>query len=80
MPALAAADSYAVLGDGEEAFRWLAKAYEARDSSMIFLPVDPNFNPLRGDHRYQDLISRLGLAGDGSGSAKGRDSSVYTGN
>jgi hypothetical protein len=64
----------------EEAFRWLAKACEEWDSSMIFLPVVPNFNPLRGDHRYQDRIRRLGLAGDGSGSAKGRDSSVYAAN
>ncbi len=80
VPALSIADSYAVLGDGEEAFRWLAKAYEERDSSMILLPVNPNFEPLHGDRRYRDVVRRLGLEGNGTGSAKGRDSAVYAGN
>jgi serine/threonine protein kinase/Tfp pilus assembly protein PilF len=53
---------YAGLGDKEQAFAWLQKAYEERDSSWLGdVNVDPRFDDLRSDPRFTDLLRRLGL-------------------
>jgi serine/threonine protein kinase len=49
------------LGDKDEAFAWLEKAYEVRDPQLTYLKVGPKFTPLRSDTRYQDLLRRMGL-------------------
>jgi TolB-like protein/cytochrome c-type biogenesis protein CcmH/NrfG len=50
---------YAALGQTEEAFRWLETAYEQRGDWMVFLKVDPVFDDLRSDPRFQDLMRRM---------------------
>jgi len=50
---------YASLGEKEQAFEWLEKAYQARDSSMFM--VDPQLEPLRDDPRFHDLLRRMNL-------------------
>jgi TolB-like protein/Flp pilus assembly protein TadD len=52
--------SYAVLGDHDEAFAWLEKAYEERDPQVRVL-VWPWFDPLRADPRFLALRKKLGL-------------------
>ncbi len=52
---------YTELGDQDQAFIWLDKAFEERSSLLIFLKTDPNFDSLRGDGRFQDLLRRVGL-------------------
>jgi eukaryotic-like serine/threonine-protein kinase len=52
---------YTGLGDKDQALQWLDKAYEARASNMVFLTVEPIFDPLRSDPRFADLIRRIGL-------------------
>jgi serine/threonine protein kinase/tetratricopeptide (TPR) repeat protein len=52
---------YAGLGDKDEAFRLLEKAYEEHSSSMPFLAVDPFWYGIRSDPRYADLLRRMGL-------------------
>jgi tetratricopeptide (TPR) repeat protein len=63
---------YAGLGDKNEAFRLLEKGYRERSASMPYLVVDPFWDSLRSDPRFQDLIRRVGLPtvsyGFGSGS------------
>jgi serine/threonine protein kinase/TolB-like protein/Tfp pilus assembly protein PilF len=49
------------LGDKDEAFAWLEKAYELRDPQLTYLKVGPRFTPLRSDPRFQDLLRRMGL-------------------
>ena len=49
------------LGDKDQAFASLDKAYELRDSGIVFIKVDPLFDPLRDDPRIQDLLRRIGL-------------------
>jgi TolB-like protein/Flp pilus assembly protein TadD/predicted Ser/Thr protein kinase len=49
------------LGEKDEAFAWLEKAYEVRDPTLTYLKVGPKFTPLRSDPRFQDLLRRMGL-------------------
>jgi tetratricopeptide (TPR) repeat protein len=52
---------YAALGDKDEAFRLLEKAYEEHSSSMPNLAVDPFWYGIRSDPRFADLVRRMGL-------------------
>lgn len=49
------------LGDKDQAFKWLERAYEERDVWLMNLKVDPVFAKLRSDKRFQDLLTRAGL-------------------
>jgi len=54
--------TYAALGDKEEAFLWLDKAYAAKSSFMTTLKYWPAFDSLRSDPRFADLVRRVGLS------------------
>lgn len=59
-PILAAA--YIGVNNKDEALAWLQKAYEEHSNVLIGLKVDPAFDPLRSDPRFQDLLRRVGLS------------------
>ena len=52
---------YAGLGDKNQAFASLEKAYGERSVWMPWLKVDPKFESLRSDPRFTDLMRRVGL-------------------
>jgi serine/threonine-protein kinase len=52
---------YAELGDKEQAFVWLEKAYRERFPAMFELRVAPGFDKIRDDPRFADLVRRVGL-------------------
>ncbi len=52
---------YAGLGDHEQADAWLDRGYDDRSNNMIFLNVDPQFDSLRSEPRFQNLRRRIGL-------------------
>jgi tetratricopeptide (TPR) repeat protein len=52
---------YTALGDREQAFRSLEKAYEERDVWFMNAKVDPVFKELRNDPRFQTLLTRANL-------------------
>jgi TolB-like protein/DNA-binding winged helix-turn-helix (wHTH) protein/Flp pilus assembly protein TadD len=62
VPAGAMALVHAGLGEREAVIEWLAKAYDARDVHLIYLPVDPKWDPYRGEPRFQALLARCGFA------------------
>ena len=53
---------YAALGDKENAFEWLEKAYADHSWDLVFLGVNPVWDHLRSDPRFADLLRRLHLA------------------
>ena len=61
VPALYFAAVYTGLGDKEQTFRWLEKAFNEQDDRLVYLGVDPIADPLRGDPRFQQLMKRSGL-------------------
>jgi len=52
---------YAGLGENDQAFSWLEKAYGERSIKLTHLKMDPRFDVLRVDHRFDDLLRRIGL-------------------
>jgi len=52
---------YAGLGDKDQAFEWLNKAFEVRSEHLTWLKVDTRMNPLRSDPRFAEMMRRVGL-------------------
>jgi tetratricopeptide (TPR) repeat protein len=52
---------YTRAGMNEEALVWFEKAFASHDPNMPYLSVDPIFDGLRGDPRFQSLLKRMGL-------------------
>jgi DNA-binding winged helix-turn-helix (wHTH) protein/TolB-like protein/Tfp pilus assembly protein PilF len=52
---------YAGLGEKDQAFKWLERAFEERDIWLMNMRVDPVLKPIRSDNRFTDLLQRIGL-------------------
>ena len=52
---------YVGLDDKDQAFAWLQKAYLEHSPALTALKVDPIYDPLRSDPRFQELLRRVGL-------------------
>jgi len=39
----------------------LENAYQEHSTLLTYLKMDPRFDPLRSDPRFQDLVHRIGL-------------------
>jgi hypothetical protein len=50
---------YAAVGEKDRAFLFLNKAYKDRNWYLITLRVNPLFDPLRSDPRFQDFVRRM---------------------
>ena len=50
---------YAAIGDNDEAFVWLEKAYNNREGWLEWLRSDPLWDILRDDPRFDDLVARM---------------------
>jgi adenylate cyclase len=57
------ARTYAALGEKDLAVQALEKAFAEREP-MAWLNVDPEWDPIRADPRFQDLLRRVGLPVD----------------
>jgi TolB-like protein/DNA-binding winged helix-turn-helix (wHTH) protein/Tfp pilus assembly protein PilF len=52
---------YFALGQKDQAFGWLEKAYKQRSDSLLYLRCWPEFDRLRVDPRFADLVRRVGI-------------------
>ena len=55
---------YAKLGDRNQAFGFLDKAFEERSPWLTYIKTDPAFDPLRAYPRFAQLLRRIGLPED----------------
>jgi TolB-like protein/Tfp pilus assembly protein PilF len=62
VPAGAFVNAYLGLGDNEQAFVWLERAYQEKSNILSFVKTHPYFDPIRNDPRFADLVRRIGLA------------------
>lgn len=54
--------AYAAMNNKAKALEHMEKAYRERSNVLTALKVDPNYDRLRSDPRFQDLMRRVGLA------------------
>jgi serine/threonine-protein kinase len=53
---------YAGLNDADQAIEWLEKSYQEHAIWMVFLKSDPQFDNIRADPRFQNLLKRIGFS------------------
>ncbi|HEY3137136.1 MAG TPA: protein kinase, partial [Blastocatellia bacterium] len=61
VPPYMIATVYAGLGDKDQAFAWLERAYTERSFYLTWLPMDPIWDSLRSDLRFQELLKKIGF-------------------
>jgi DNA-binding winged helix-turn-helix (wHTH) protein/Tfp pilus assembly protein PilF len=61
LPTYRIASMHSLLGNGDEAFVWLNRAFEERDPALVTVNVDEAFKLLRPDPRFGELLRRIGL-------------------
>jgi pentatricopeptide repeat protein len=61
VPAGAFVNAYLGLGDTEQTFFWLERSYKEQSNILQFLKTHPQFDPIRSDPRFADLLRRVGL-------------------
>jgi serine/threonine protein kinase/tetratricopeptide (TPR) repeat protein len=61
VPAAEYVTAFTRMGDKEQAFAWLDKAVQERNGFVFMVKVIPIFDKLRGDPRFADVMSRVGL-------------------
>jgi len=52
---------YFFLRELDKGFEWLEKSYARKDAGLIFIRVDEQFDDVRSDPRFSNLVTRLGL-------------------
>ena len=60
-PAIFPAAVYAGLREKDQAFAWLERDFQNRTGMLVFIAYYPNYETLRDDPRYTDLLRRMGL-------------------
>lgn len=51
--------AYNALGDRERALDYLEKGFSEKDVRMVFLKIEPQWNNLRSEQRFLDLLKRM---------------------
>jgi len=63
VPAYDLAIVYVGLGDKEQAYQWLEKAFAERSARMVYLNMDPRLDNLRSEARFKALGAERRAAG-----------------
>jgi TolB-like protein/DNA-binding winged helix-turn-helix (wHTH) protein/Tfp pilus assembly protein PilF len=54
--------SYIGIGDKDRALEWLERGYREHSPGLTALKVDPTYDPLRSEPRFQELLRRINLS------------------
>jgi TolB-like protein/class 3 adenylate cyclase len=60
-PAFYIAMVYAQMNDIDQTFEWLEKSYQDHEVEMYWLKVEPPFEPLHNDPRWQVMLDKVGF-------------------
>ncbi len=52
---------YLGLADLDQAMEWLERSYEERAGHLAFVGVEPMYEPMRSDPRFNELVRRVGF-------------------
>jgi len=52
---------YGSKGNSDEAFRWLEKSVQDNEVELYWLKVEPEFEPLYSDPRWQEMLDKVGF-------------------
>jgi serine/threonine-protein kinase len=52
---------YGALGEFDRAFGWLDQALEDRSAGLIYVHLDPGYEPLWGEQRFGDFQAKIGV-------------------
>lgn len=55
------AQNYLRLGDLDKVFETLEHSFKRREANITMINVEPEWDPIRGDARYSDLMRRIGI-------------------
>src|SRR5260370_22858118 len=58
VPPYAIALIHSGLGHTDLALDWLARAFDSHDVHLVFLPVDPKWDPFRNEPRFMAVLNR----------------------
>jgi hypothetical protein len=61
VPGVRIARLYAHAGENDQVMKWLQTACEQRETTLVHLGVGWDWDTLRADSRFQDLLRRVGL-------------------
>jgi len=53
------------MGEIDTAFEWLERGYEDHEVEMFWIKVEPLFEPLRNDPRWQQMLDKVGFRSKG---------------
>jgi TolB-like protein/Flp pilus assembly protein TadD len=53
---------YLGMGEHDQAFQWLERAFDERSGFLAFIKVEPMLDPLRSDARFIELLRRMGIS------------------
>ena len=52
---------YVALNKKDKAFEWLDKSYDMHEESLCSLKIDPKFDTIRDDPRFDELLKKVNL-------------------
>ena len=61
VPAYGLAIAFVGLGHKDDAFQWLDRGFEDRSEDMVYLKIEPAWDPLRSDARFEEILHRMNL-------------------
>ncbi len=53
--------AYFRLGEINQGFSWMEKAYEEHDQGLLYIKIAPDLDSVRTDPRFKALLKKMGL-------------------